>query len=355
MAPSRAILLLSIVAQIAIAQSLGDQEKARAIALLQSPRPIDQAWGAYLAGPMHSSGLEQPLTGALRSHADWAESPFGSEEGAAIAALFDAAIESGISVPVSVLKPYETTWIDSVVILLSRLHDAESEEYQLHFAEEERFDRVWLAANNLLFSRKSNLWFAQLLENLAPIHRFDVVDESGHGAASGIASVSCGDGMLAVPKGFPPSAIYDLVQDGKPGDVLVATGPQDSYYRRTAIPMDRQVGIGLCSSALNRTEIRAGYIALATGLSKNEAVRRLHAGTTVTYRGASAFQDEVASALDLQVSEIRELIRLAINDGFAPPIGSALATRLDGERYSPESHRTAARSTGEGCRVSLAP
>jgi|ERR1017187_3047990 hypothetical protein len=90
---------------------------------------------------------------------------------------------------------------------------------------------------------RSQRWYKQILGDVTFKHHFTVTDSDvGSGAGGGIGGSLCGDGVAAMVQGFPPTTIYDLVQFPVRGDVLLARGPEDVYYRRTVVPTDKQAG-----------------------------------------------------------------------------------------------------------------
>jgi len=130
------LIAVLLAAEVLSAQpaSFGAQEAGRALQLLNSPQWVDKAWGAYLAGRLHSGDLDQRLIEEFRLAAPLGDSESGTEEHAYVTVLFDAAIEAGITVPAALLEPFQEHWIAPVVILLAR--DKESEDLLLQLSAE---------------------------------------------------------------------------------------------------------------------------------------------------------------------------------------------------------------------------
>lgn len=296
-----------------------EQETARARQLLQSPTWADQAWGAYFAGRLHSEDLKEPLIEEFRSAAALRDAPLYSEQFAYLAALFDAAIQGDIAVPAKLLDPFDEAWTDPVLILLARAKGADGEESLLHFAGDKWRSGVWLAANNLLFARESQRWYTMMLGELPVTHRFietDPGDVAGIGAGEGGAV--CGDGAAAMPKGFPPMALYELQQSPQRGSVLLAQGPEPAYYGRTIVPADKQVGFGHCDLLLDRAGVQIGYLAELANLTAAQAQSLFRAETSIPYRSLEDFQSQVDLSLQTQEQGIREVLRKAKQRGFDP-------------------------------------
>jgi len=150
-------------AQVLCAQAApyAAQETERTRQLLHSEQWVSRAWGAYFAGRLHSDDIDRTLIEQLRSASALSNAQPRTEEYAFLAALFEALIEADVRVPAALLDPFEDEWTDPVMILLAR--DKESEDALLRLRGEKSRTTVWLAANNLLFERKSQAWYAATL------------------------------------------------------------------------------------------------------------------------------------------------------------------------------------------------
>ena len=116
------------------------QEARRARLLLQSPQLAEKAWGAYLAGRLHSDELQNALIDEFASAAPLRDSPYSSQEHAFLTVLLDAAIEVGVTVPAALLKPFEEGWTPPVLILLAR--DKQSEDSLLRLRSDKSRNTV---------------------------------------------------------------------------------------------------------------------------------------------------------------------------------------------------------------------
>lgn len=294
------------------------QEAHRARRLLQSPQLAEKAWGAHLAGRLHSDDSQKALIEEFAPAALLRDSPYSSQEHAFLTVLFDAAIEAGVTVPATLLEPFEEGWTAPVLILLAR--DKHSEDALLRFRSEKSQNTVWLAANNLLLEKKSKRWYEALLTETSITHRFMVTDPGrGPGIGGGEGGGSCGDGVAEMPKDFPPVTLYTLHDDGLTGDVLLARGPQDVYYRRTVVPPGKQVGFGSCSSLLNRMAARIGYLAALRGESAEKIERLFHSETYMQYTSDEDFQREVERSMTAQEQGIRECVQAIERAGMRAP------------------------------------
>jgi hypothetical protein len=269
----------------------------------------------YLAARLRSDELDQRLIDGFRSAAALNDSPSSTQEHGFLAVLFDAVIESGITVPAPLLAQFEKDWAGPVLILLAR--DKDAEDLLLPFRGEKSRDPVWLAANNLLFQRRSQRWYSATLSEITLTHRFTVTDsrdDTGFGGGQG--GGLCGDGIAAMPKGFPPVSLYTLQDVAEPGSVLLMQGPQNAYYKRTIVPTDKQVGFGSCALNLDRMAIQIGYLAQLGHESDKETERIFHRDTHIQFIGTEQFQREVEQMLSAQEQDIRAFIQVIEERGL---------------------------------------
>ncbi|MGD0049089.1 MAG: hypothetical protein ABSE42_18985 [Bryobacteraceae bacterium] len=291
------------------------QETERARQLLNSAQWVDKAWGAYLAGRLHSDDLDRLLIEQFREAGALRNAQGYTDEHAYVATLFDAAIEAGITVPAGLLEPFEESWPYPVLILLAR--DTTSEDSLLRLREEKSRNILWLAANNLLLERKSQAWYAAILGEIGITHRFTVIDtDRGGGIGGGQFGGGFGDGVAAMPKGFPPVALYTLQDFAQRGSVLLARGPRDVYYKRTIVPTDKQVGFGSSASSIDRMAIRIGYLAQLRSVPFEQAERLFHSETQIRYTGAENFEREVERSMQIQEQGIRAFLQAIEKNGL---------------------------------------
>jgi hypothetical protein len=291
--------------------------------MLSSPQWLEKAWGAYFAGRLHSTELQEPLVDALREAAALRDAYFGTEEYGYVAALFDAAIESEFTVPAAVLDLFEDKWRAPVVILLAR--DPAAEESLLRLRDQKLNDPEWLAVSNLLLGLKSQRFFAKALSEINISHSFEVKDPGGSESwGGGVGGGIYGDGVLAMPKGFPPIAVYNFVDYELKGDILLARGPQDVYYRRTLAPTDKQIGYGVSGSVLDRSKLAVEYLAALGNMTEGEAVYLFHQQTLIEFSGDDDLRQRWDGALSAQEAAIRAFIRTAQGRGLGSVTGTTL-------------------------------
>ena len=314
------LLALALGAQ---AQSIPESETARARRLLASPQWQDKAWGAYFAGRLDSDESKESLIEAFRGAAALRDAKPVTEEYGYLAALFDAAIQTGITVPAELLEPFEGNWRTPVIILLAR--GSNSDEALLQLREEKLEPVEWLAVNNVLLARRPQPFFTKTLSEVVITHSFTLTDQgdnSGFGGGSG--GGVCGDGNLMMPRGFPPIGIYVFTDFALPGDVLLAHGPQDAYYRRSIVPTDKQAPLGVCSAMIDLRKTRIGYLAKLGNLSDQQADTLFEPQTGIEFQNDAQLRQQWDAALTAQEAAIRAFVRTAQANGMGSVTGMAL-------------------------------
>lgn len=302
-----AAVLLTAGVVVAQTTPIGLQEADRARQLLNSSELANKAWGIYIAGLLRRDDLTQSLIEQFQFASGLSNAPLRSGERAFLAVLFDAAIESHIEVPPALLEPFIEKWTGPVLILLSRTRS--SEDLLMSLRAEKSSDVVWVTANNLLWARGSKRWYAATLAEINITHRFIVSDSyDGEGSRSrvaGSAGAACGDGSASMPTGFPPVALYELGGSLNSGDVLLAEGPENVFYRRIVVPTDKTVGIASCRSIPDRMRLRIGYLAKLREESLEVTEQLFHSETKVTYTTIQNFGATVERSMKSQEQGIR--------------------------------------------------
>jgi hypothetical protein len=260
------------------------------IALLQSDRPADQAWGARLAG--RSIWTETaPLIERIifrRSSGPSAEDAF------CIEAAIDGLIELGVTPSTDLLKAAHERWPTETLILAARLKgygDGRSADDVLFSLLSRSRGLVWFGAANLLLRHPPPGFIPALLNDLGLAGTI-FISETG-GEAGGGGSVSVGDGIQVVerPPDFPPAARYNLVAAGSADVRVVAEGPVSVYRTRTEARGGQMPLPSSDRPVTNRDRLK--YAASAGGLERTP----LTGGEllTVTWRGDAALEADKRS------------------------------------------------------------
>jgi hypothetical protein len=299
--------------------------------LLNSGRPADRAWGAYLAARSHDPSLREPLLAALRDPERWRDSPLDSEPWLAVQAIFDALIQSGDPVPAEIILPFAERWRDSVLLLLAR--GGASEETLLALREQKQNLAEWVAVNDLLFRMKSQRFFAKTLQEIEIGPIFEVRD-------TGEEAAYCGGGFDSsmrqrkLLEGFPPIALYHLeVEFIAPlqSTSVAIEGPTNVYVRRvvmeTGKPVDwEDLGLDTVPGIY-----RERYLAALGSLTQEQMTQLLHPFIRIYWEGAEQVSREMARNMDQQATAIRDFVSGAGSAG----LGSVAGMRL---KIQPEVH-----------------
>jgi hypothetical protein len=328
---------MKLVARIAIAlclaalpgraqPSIADEESARAKKLLQSTRWSDKAWGAYFAGRLHDESFREPVIAELRLQAPLRSAPRDSEEYAYVQALFDALIELGGQAPADAILPFETEWRAEILILLAR--DPANAGQLLAMREEDLAAIEWIAANNLLLRMSPAALFAKTLPELKITHTFEIHDNEGRFGPGEGGSNGRGGRTRQMPAGFPPIAFYRLddakvsfavplgLDLGSEGDVLLAQGPHNVYYKRIVVPAGGKAQVPDPAANPDRQLLRLEYIGRLGGLTPGETDRIFRPRTTIRWQSADACSRAIEEALNAQTGEIRLFLATARQRGL---------------------------------------
>jgi hypothetical protein len=315
----KSVLALLLAAPLLAAQTspIPALQAESARRLVDSPGWREKAWGAYLAARLHNDDLNRVLADQFLPAAALRDAAYQSDEYAYLTVLFDAAIDAGIGIPAALLEPFQERWAEPVLILLAR--DPESSPTLLRLRTDEARPLVWLAANNLLFERKSQPWFATLLGELRITHRLTAVDTARPIGRAGHGGGICGDGITRFPKGYPPVVHYELHDNGQRDAVLLAHGPRDVFYSRVVAPTDQQAGTGTCSTMVDHPSMRLAYLAALHDTPAYEVEKLFQDSTEIAFTTPAAFEQEANRLLAVQAQSIRTVLNEIAARGLRAP------------------------------------
>jgi hypothetical protein len=127
-----------------------------------------------------------------------------------------------------------------------------------------------------------------------------------------------------MPKGFPPIGVYRLTDSGMAGDVLLARGPEDAYYRRFVVPTDVQKGFGVCRGMVDRQKIRIGYLAMLIHLPEQQVESLFQPQTIIEFQTDAQLRRQWDAASAAQEAAIRSFVRTAQAYGMGSFAGMKL-------------------------------
>lgn len=179
--------------------------------LINSLNRRDQAWGAYLIG---QHGLTQYVPQLLQLLVPTSPlEPITTELTEARAldrVILDTLIQLKAKVPGERLMSVYDDFRDEVVIALAS-SPKDNQEALLSLHDSPQSDTRWFAICNLLASSRANGFAARLLRDIT-IKVSLLVSEKSHnalGVGGGGQGGVVGCGAFGMPKGFPPTSIYD--------------------------------------------------------------------------------------------------------------------------------------------------
>ena len=288
-------------------------ETVRARVLLDAPELSEKAWGAYFAARLHDDSFRESLIAQLRLQIPFSYAAPDSEEHAYIQTLFDALIELGSPVPADAALPFEDQWRAEALILLAR--DPVNGDELSKMREENLTDVEWLAVSNLLLRFRPQELFAMTLRELKITHRFEIVDPQRGIGFGGISACRAAASVptARTPVGFPPVGAYSLewgtTDDALGGDVLLAPGPHNIYYKRTVVPAGAEGRIATPPPAApDRQQFLLEYIERLSGLTAENGSTLFHPVTTIEWRSAADCARAIEAALDRQATNIAALL-----------------------------------------------
>jgi hypothetical protein len=281
---------------------------ARAIATILMPEVSSRlgsdrieavAWGAHLAGEHRLTAAVPGLRAALQALA--AVDP-RQREFAALAVL-DALVRTEAVVPADELRPF-LTGLHRVpaLVLLGRDVDANADFFHDLFRSHDGGGprTEWLAAGNLLAYAKADGFARTLLDAFAWRIEVLVRDPGASPLRRRGGSAALGanaDGRIRVPAGHPPTALYELTEDGRPGDRLFAPGRVSIHVRRTA-RVETEFGIWNRDRRRPRERpgLRLDWLATLLGTSAEHLRVEFEPHETVDWTDADAFLAAVERA-----------------------------------------------------------
>ena len=283
-----------------------DADFSRAQDLLLSPRLIDKAWGADMAGANHMEALTGLLIFQLRAAAPYRAAAWDGEEYACVQALLDTLIRLNAIVPADAIMPFRERWRVEAIILLSRNAQA-AEDGLLAMRQEKLQWDEWLAVNNVLLRLRSPRRLERTLSELIIIHYFTVVDSPpmAGGIPGGIDGYAGPPPYRKFPQGFPVSRVYQFMLKQTEGFTLFAEGPHDVFYAGVPVTTVRawhHPGYLMSGSQEDRVE----YMARLGNITSSQAHQLFRASTTIKWTNSAEFERLVDWLLEQQIQDIRK-------------------------------------------------
>ena len=277
--------------------------------LLQSEVLSEQAWGAWFAGQTQRTELIPDLI-ALGSRRPLTTDRASS---ALPGVVLDALVQLKASPDAVWTMQFFQSWPAEALILLSRGKDDAAAQL-LELARNQTGIR-WLAAANLLLSRKPTGFAAVLLTGLSIKANLFITNSAGtaYGTGGGL-DAGVADGMRPVPAGFPPSTNYYLTPFARPGAVVLATGPRTIYYIREVFPPGQHHPTTWNDTSAPSSQDRLDYIVALRDRGPFElALKALDSKTVVWKTGMSLDKETADYRADL-TRRYENLVRALVQE-----------------------------------------
>jgi len=197
--------------------------------LLASSDPVDQAWGAWMAGRLVAIDAAPQLERVVREGLNESSQSFPAR----VTIGLDALIEIGARPDPQLLNETSRRWPVQSLLLLSRLN-AEADPVLLGIMAGSQ-GYQWFAAANMLQKRKAPGFAAQLLRGIEFVAEVVVSNEGNIGQGEGGRSSTIGDMAGGAAPGHPPWTVYQFraCNDGRLG--LLASGPTNVCYEKARL------------------------------------------------------------------------------------------------------------------------
>jgi hypothetical protein len=285
------------------------------LALLQSERPVDVAWGAYRAGEGKLGDAAPLLVDRLRPHperesVEWSYARW---------AVMDALIRLEATVPGDLLLHHANGkgWRKAVILLAADPIANRAELLTLF--RRARPEHLWnglVAIGNLLGKVRAPGFAGELLSRIPFELRLTVRDPEDRmlGGGARRIGVGRGDGLVRLPDGFPPYAHYHL-WTGRVGGELLAHGPHPVYWTRREFPRG-----GLITGVDGaRLESRTCSMEWLAGLLDRPVTKETLPETlsrTIRWRDPEDYLERATAARDALLAPWRELVVECLRAGL---------------------------------------
>ena len=280
--------------------------------LLESPRPQDRAWGAYLIG---NDGLKS-LSPRLIKLLEGADRENSFEERLVLQCALDSLIQLKQPVSAKLVNRLFGSFPNETLILAA-LDPHETQGALLGLIMQDRTDFQWFAIANILSKEKTPGFAALMARGLEIKVSVDVVDSDGIGSGSGAGfgcSIGCGAGPPLL-EGFPPIGMYRI--DDKPdhSDGLVSDGRHPIYFQRKLVRAGEFFGNNSgCENHFSRNENKLGYLADMLGVKDSEIGISLSNYSTIEWKSAEQYRRQMANIENQMESRFADfVVRLVMN------------------------------------------
>jgi hypothetical protein len=153
----------------------------------------------------------------------------------------------------------------------------------------------------------------------------------GMGMGIGSGGISAADGIFGVPDGFPPTAVYKLIENAEHGAIVASPGLHTIYYeRRVAQPgVSGQIGVGSVDRHEDRDRYRLEYLAALLNSKAQDLKIEPQRSQSIFWQGPKEYQRRVAEIRQQTHERYQQLIkRLFENNLLSDSEANSLAPTL---------------------------
>ena len=228
----------------------------------------------------------------------------------ALLAVLDALIQMNAPVPAADAQRLYTEFpVQSLILLASAGEDATPALLGI-FKSDQASPAAWLAAGDLLVSRRAEGFAATVVEGMT-VHAEVMVTDPGAGFGSGGSNVCCGAAPSAPSVGWPPVGVYAFAGGGdraEPGATLLVAGTDPSYYHRQVntayIATD-----AACACHPDKDLVRQHYLTSLLYSPPEDPPVRANVTHTIIWQSVDAYTAELSAFVDDQQHVLTELAR----------------------------------------------
>jgi hypothetical protein len=288
--------------------------KKEIIELRGSKDSKDQAWAAYLIG---KNGLNEFIPDLLEFLDQNSQIWQINENTFLYYAVLDSLIQLNASVPPEMLLPFYDRFPNQTLILLAK-SPAKNQQALLLLLDRRTSETEWLAICNLLTETKSPAFVLRLMSDIKIKISLTISEDGNIGTGGGVSGSSVGCGVASTPDGFPPTALYRLVEQESRGAVVVAPGPHPIYYERQIVQpgVAGQTGVSSSETFRDRDKFRMEYLAVLLQTTIEGLKLNPQLSFSIAWNGTEHYKKEVKHIREKVEGSYKALIKELIERGL---------------------------------------
>lgn len=314
----------------AVVRSLQEHSAELARNWLQSADPRTQAWGAFLVLRDRQMQLIPDLLKILSTYRPTSGPDAAAEKDRddALSEVLDALIQLNADVPGPESAKIYSWFPNQSLILLARSRQNTTSTLLKIFQTERELFR-WLAAGNLLLTRRAAGFAAAVLEGLI-VQATVLVHDPNQGGGRGGGPLSCW--YFEVPPsraGWPEIGTYLISRASEAPASVLAEGTYPVYF-------DREVNTGAVFKLINRAAgchldqnlVRQQYLDPLLATFSEKAILRAHLDYSTEWQGKESYTKDVLNFVQEEQQTFSRVVRELASKGLLLP-GEAKIAHLN--------------------------